>query len=249
MRRLRPAVCLLALVVLGSSGLTADPPKRTAREALKPFNELIGTWRALGTPEGSLQVKQKGAWNETIAWEWQFKGDDAWLTVEFEKGKHFVDGILRYQADQDQFTLNLHTVDKANVSFAGKLKEHVLALEREDPRTKDTQRIVLSLLHNNRYLYHYEVRPAGKTIYSKKYTVGATKEGVPFAVGAGESGPLCVVSGGPPTTPVSYKGKTYYVCCGGCRDAFRAEPEKYIKEYEELLAKMAKERAEKFKAK
>jgi YHS domain-containing protein len=36
---------------------------------------------------------------------------------------------------------------------------------------------------------------------------------------------------------VTHKGKTYYVCCSGCRDAFRDEPEKYIREYEESLKK------------
>ena len=40
------------------------------------------------------------------------------------------------------------------------------------------------------------------------------------------------VSGGIGTIPVTYMGKTYYVCCTGCRDAFRDEPEKYIKEFE-----------------
>ena len=51
------------------------------------------------------------------------------------------------------------------------------------------------------------------------YQVGATKEGVPFAGGDGK--PECVVSGGLGTMPVMYKGKTYYVCCSGCRDAFK----------------------------
>ena len=31
---------------------------------------------------------------------------------------------------------------------------------------------------------------------------------------------------------VSFQGKTYYVCCSGCRDAFNEEPEKYIAEFE-----------------
>ena len=31
---------------------------------------------------------------------------------------------------------------------------------------------------------------------------------------------------------VTYKGKDYYVCCSGCRDEFKANPEKYIKEAE-----------------
>ncbi len=26
-----------------------------------------------------------------------------------------------------------------------------------------------------------------------------------------------------------YKGQTYYFCCGGCPDAFKKDPEKYIK--------------------
>ena len=29
---------------------------------------------------------------------------------------------------------------------------------------------------------------------------------------------------------VTYKDKTYYFCCGGCKEKFLAEPEKYISE-------------------
>ncbi len=29
---------------------------------------------------------------------------------------------------------------------------------------------------------------------------------------------------------VTYNGKEYYVCCSGCREEFKADPEKYIKE-------------------
>ena len=54
---------------------------------------------------------------------------------------------------------------------------------------------------------------------------------------AGSSGPECVVTGGLGTISVNYKGKTYYVCCTGCRDEFKDNPEKYIKEYEEKKAK------------
>jgi hypothetical protein len=43
---------------------------------------------------------------------------------------------------------------------------------------------------------------------------------------------VCIVSGGLGKITVSYKGKTYYVCCSGCRDAFSDQPEKYVKEWE-----------------
>ena len=30
---------------------------------------------------------------------------------------------------------------------------------------------------------------------------------------------------------VSYKGETFWVCCSGCADAFKENPEKYIAEF------------------
>ena len=50
----------------------------------------------------------------------------------------------------------------------------------------------------------------------------------------GRNGDFCraVVSGGIGTSTVSYKGETFYVCCSGCAEAFRENPEKYIAEFE-----------------
>ncbi len=30
---------------------------------------------------------------------------------------------------------------------------------------------------------------------------------------------------------MEYQGKTYYFCSGGCREAFEAEPEKYLRQH------------------
>ena len=53
--------------------------------------------------------------------------------------------------------------------------------------------------------------------------VGYTRERAAFA--AAESYPLCVATEGRGTIQVSYKGKTYWVCCSGCRDLFNDDPE------------------------
>jgi YHS domain-containing protein len=37
-----------------------------------------------------------------------------------------------------------------------------------------------------------------------------------------------VVTGGSPDQELTYKGKTYYVCCGTCRKEFMADPEKAL---------------------
>jgi hypothetical protein len=206
----------------------ADSAPRTSKEALQAFNELIGSWRGTATPSGSREEQQKGFWIENLAWEWQFKGKDAWLKVIFDKSKNFTAGELRYVPDQDAFALTVRTTAKETFTFTGPFKNKTLTLERQDKA--ETQRLVFTLLHANRFLYRYEVRSAGKNLFARMYSVGVTKEGAPFAAGDGK--PVCIVSGGVGTTPVVYMGKTYYVCCGGCRDEFRENPEKYIKEFE-----------------
>ncbi len=39
----------------------------------------------------------------------------------------------------------------------------------------------------------------------------------------------CIVTGGAATTTVVYQGRTFPVCCSGCRDEFNENPEKYLK--------------------
>src|SRR5262249_47314231 len=132
--------------------------------------------------------------------------------------------------------LNLVTTKDQKLAFTGTFKNKSLTLDREGD--KETQRLVFTFLHSNRFLYRAESRPEGKTLFTKLYSVGATKEGVPFAGGDGR--PECIITGGLGTMTVSYQGKTYYVCCTGCRDEFNANPAKYVKEYEAKKAKKEK---------
>ena len=132
-----------------------------------------------------------------------------------------------------RFTFTAVGADKASQTFVGGLtdKDKVLTLTRTDGPKDEEQRLVFSLLHHNRHLYRLEARPAGTTVaFTLKYQVGATKEGVAFA--DVPKGPECIVSGGLGTMKVSYKGKDYWVCCSGCRDEFKDNPEKYIKDAE-----------------
>ena len=233
----RPLLLALILpaVLVPAAVAADDAPKRSPREALQAFNDLIGSWRCTGEPNGTREEKQKGFWQETIAWQWQFKGDDAWLQAAIDKGKYFTAAELRYLPDDDRYQLTLHTSAKEDWVFKGALDDNRLTVERTDDKSGDAQRLVVSLLHANRYLYRYDVKPAGHTAFTQVYQVGATKEGASFAVV--DDGPECVVSGGHGTMSTVYKGKTYYFCCTGCRDAFKDNPEKYIKEYEARKAK------------
>jgi hypothetical protein len=230
---------LTICVLLCASVPAADKPaRRSPRQALQAFNDLIGKWKGTGTPEGTREQKERGLWTETMNWRWQFQGEDAWLRVSLTAGKHFAAGELRYVPEKDLFQLTMWTPAKEKRLFSGKLSGRRLVLDRRDARANQEQRLVFSFLHSNRFLYAYEVKGGGQSLFTRVYRVGATKQGVPFAA-AGSAGPECVVSGGLGTIKVAYKGKTYYVCCSGCRAEFQANPEKYIKEFEQRRAKKA----------
>jgi hypothetical protein len=236
MRTVSTATFLVLTAALGQATLSADPPqKRGPREALQPFNDLIGSWKGTGTPAGP--GGRDKFWTETLTWGWRFKGPDAWLKVSFDNSKHFTGGELRYLADKDlyQLTLRAPGKEKEPLVYTGQLKERTLTLERQDANAKGAERLVFRMLHSNRFVYYAAVKRPGGAFFSKTYDVGATKKGVPFAEGDGR--PECIVSGGLGTMPVTYMGETYYVCCSGCRTEFNANPAKYVREYNEKKAK------------
>jgi hypothetical protein len=232
-------VAVLGIAAFLDAHMT-PPDAKSPREALQTFSDLIGDWKCTGTPNGTREEIQKGFWTEKMSWEWQFKDKDAWLKLAFEKGKNFTGGELRYVPDKDHFTLTLNTVKKEKITYIGNVemrdKTKIVTFEREVG--KDTERFVFTLLHNNVYNYRYEEKPDGRPLFRVKWKVLATKEGEAFATGSGK--PECIVSGGAGTSPVTYMGKTYYVCCSGCRDEFNASPAKYVKEFEEKQAKAKK---------
>jgi hypothetical protein len=219
----------LAFVLFSLAALSAQT--RSSREGLQAVGELIGAWRGTAVPFGSRDDQANNFWVESLKCEWKFQGTDAWLVLAFDKSKHYKAGELRFVSDKNQYQLTLKTIDDKSVTFRGELKNKVLTLDTDD----QAQRLVFTLLHDNRFLYRKDVRPQGKTSYTKVFQVGATKEGVPFAAGSAQ--PECVVTGGLGTMAVSYQGKTYFVCCSGCRDEFNAEPAKYVKEFEAKKAK------------
>ena len=66
-------------------------------------------------------------------------------------------------------------------------------------------------------------------------TVAHQRQGTSFALDDTDYGEqACIITGGLGTSTVTYKGKTYWVCCSGCRAAFEEDPEKWIAAAAEL---------------
>ena len=87
----------------------------------------------------------------------------------------------------------------------------------------------------------YERRQGSR--FARLAEVGFTRRGSGF--GTGSNVVECVVTGGEGAIPVRFEGKTYYVCCSGCKEYFDNDPAKAMKEYRERKAEEKAAQADK----
>lgn len=201
-----------------------------AKEALQALGEFIGDWKGTGGPDKPKASPKDNIWSEEISWSWRFKGDDAWLTFAIKKGKYFKSGELRFLPEKKQYQLSAIGVDDSKQVFTGQLKKENLILERKDPETREVQILSMNTAAEGaRFIYRMARKKEGSTLVNKDFVVATTREGV--SLGSREKKNECVVSGGLGTSTVSFKGETFYICCSGCADAFKENPEKYVMEF------------------
>ncbi len=192
-------------------------------DALKPLAPLIGNWKG----SAAMETGDKTKWTETLVVAWKFAEKESLLVVKFTDSKLFSEWEIRPK--DKRFELTAKFFKGPTVTYEGDLKEKQLILERTEKET--VERLVVNLLHDNRMTYRLEDKKKEGTLFTKKILTGMTKEGVPF-VEIGKPERECIVSGGLGTMTVTHDGKTYYVCCSGCRDEFKRDPTFYIKEWE-----------------
>ncbi len=211
---------------------TESSPPTDAKEALQSFNELIGEWRGVGMPRRGSQV---GAWIESAEWVWDFQEKTPSILYDVKKGQLLESARLTWNPDQKQFHLKVTLPNEEVREYAGILDEaKKLVLESTADDAGKSHRITLTQLNEKRTLVLHEER-SGQGLYRRVAEVGYTREGTSLAVeGFGEL--ECVVTGGKGTMAVSYQGKTYYVCCSGCKQAFDDDPVGIIAAHEKKLA-------------
>jgi YHS domain-containing protein len=218
-----------ALLLLNSGPAPAADDassKRLADQAkLKPFGSVVGGWKGVGQPE---RGRAKGSWPETANWSWKLSKDSAALETTISKGKYLKSALLHPGPKPDTFVLDATLADGSERTFTGTAVASKLVLAADSPG-EGLRRVTITPLHDTRLLILLEGRdgdnPRG---FYRLAEVGYTREGISFAVG--ESGPVCIVTEGRGTIAVSYKGKTYHVCCSGCRDLFNENPEDILAE-------------------
>lgn len=228
---------LAALFFLGAD--TAD--RRDAeKEALTPLQGFVGAWRGAGqVRRGSTE----GAWTEQSDWAWKFNEQGAALEFQSATPKYLKSGLLTSAGKAGGYRLVAKGADgKQEFTYTGSLDDGRLLLTTDKPIADQPARISIRVVAGgDRLVVLYERQSGSGDSFARLAEVGYTRKDSQFGKGTTEV--ECVVTGGKGTMAVMHKGKTYYVCCTGCRDLFNDDPDTVIAEFH------ARKAAEKEKAK
>lgn len=235
-------------VEIGASGAggtsSSDQGERveSARVALKPLQILIGDWN--GTSRNAVLDEPN--------WAWDLKTDPKQpaLRVKSEKGKYVKDGRLTFFPASQDFEFTATDAEGKKRVFRGNFSQEVQDVPGDDKKLQRTYkleltepqpdadgeqwRVVINQQENNRYILEVD-RKRGTGAFVRVDTVNTQREGTSFALSDTDYGEkTCIISQGLGTIAVSYKGKSYYVCCTGCKAAFEDDPEKWIAKWEAM---------------
>jgi hypothetical protein len=219
------AVLIAVLSVRADDPPAAKSDVSAEKAALAAFNGLIGDWRGAGQlRRGSNQ----GAWTETAEWIWDFS-DGVAIHYEVAEGQYAKSARLTYDPEAKKYHLTLTLPDDTTRAYTGTVEKEKLVVESAAD-AGELHRLTLTQLNEKRTLVLFEKRREAQKMWQRIAEVGYTREGTRLA-DDGTTGPECVVTGGLGTIAVSYKGRTYYVCCSGCKQAFDADPEGILADY------------------
>jgi hypothetical protein len=211
--------------------------------ALQPFQVMLGQWRWITNKKFDGANKS----GEDLEWVWDFKHDRAQpaLTAKCESHPYFQQIWLSYVPEEDKFQVTVQPTDGDAREFRGTWADrgepkeesdgkktqhtHKLQLTQLSPEAGDQWQLEFHQLDNNQYLMAMTRRPAKGQQFGPLDVVRQQRLGTSFAVADSDNpGPKCIISGGLGTMSVTYKGKSYPVCCSGCAAAFKDDPESWL---------------------
>lgn len=198
------------------------------------MNKLVGEWKGVAMPKRGSNA---GAWQETCEWIWEFNDQKDPIGVRYKvSGSQLVQsGLLTFDATQKIWKLTVQLDAEHQREYNGKIEQNYLLLEAPGKPEEEGYRLKITPLSDVRLLVLHEKRLPGRLDYGRVVEVGYTRKGVRLAQ-EGVNGPICIVTGGEGNQAITYQGKTYYVCCSGCKSAFEDNPEKFIKLAQERAA-------------
>lgn len=240
---------VLSLAVLGGLGVVAcgvaadsEPPRdvQATVSRLQDWQTLVGEWRGVGQPR---RGSTRDAWQETSEARWSLQKSPVGIVWTVEGGRLWQSALITPGVSQPdepaRLELRARISDDEQRLYRGTVDKGRWVLETTPSHADDeVHRLTITWLNADRLVVLAEKRSAQQTFFQRVAEVASQRQGTRLAAKDG-SGPECVVTGGLGTIAVTHEGRTYYVCCTGCRDAFQQDPAGILKDWEDRRRKAA----------
>jgi hypothetical protein len=237
----------------GTAAVDTKPPNiDDVINGLRPLQIVLGKWNGVVDRASSSEVHE---------WIWDFRSDKQFpsLVLTAPEGNFFNRASITFDPRVNKYKMT--TVDEEEVTrhYEGKFTADPEDVPEGDGKTvhrtfklqlteipnpdRNTRwQYVFNQQKNNRYLIEV-YRAKGKSDYRRIDTIGTQRDGTSLARSDEDYGDrTCVISQGLGTSQVSFKGKSYWVCCSGCAAAFNDDPETWIARFEEKQKEMEKKK-------
>lgn len=224
--------------------------RRQVVAAMNALQVMLGSWKGTTNKEfGEFKALESPIW----VWDFRSQPGQPALTLKSDKSQYITEARLTYLTDREVYQMTAKDKDGAVHTLEGQFSEPVQEFEGDDRRVhrkyklqlteigdaKDALQLVFNQQDNNRYLLVVE-RKRGSN-FRLVDTVGTQREGSSFALNDSDyKDRTCVISGGLGTSQVSFNGKSYWVCCSGCKAAFDEDPARWVAEFEAKQKEKAK---------
>ena len=224
----------------GAASAGSEQQIQTVIRQLQPLQVLLGQWR--GTTRREFE-SFKAVDNHEWVWDLRTDANQPALTLSSDKSPYLRKGRLTWDTQQQKFLLTGTDGEGKERRFVGDFTEppheitgsddklhrvYRLELNEDGSQGGEEWQVAFVQQENNRYLLEVG-RRRGKATFARYDTVSTQREGTSFALSDTDyAEKTCIISEGLGTTELTYKGRSYWVCCSGCKSAFEEDPEKWI---------------------
>jgi hypothetical protein len=225
---------ILAGFALSIFGQTPDL-NRSSSASKKVWAEMVGPWRVSGQPK---RGSSSGAWTTQSQVAWMEKSE-----------ARLADGLQNHRSllwtlktgpkvGRAQFLPDPKSGEFSRMTFTpGQGKERTFGRVFEESAGRivfesvgtvglNDERWTFQQRSRDRWVILVEGRKNRDSDWSRTVEMGMTREGTTIAIGDGQK--KCIVTGGEGDMEVTIAGKSYFVCCSGCRDALLEDPAAFI---------------------
>lgn len=227
------------------------PQAETNREkvvsGLSALSFLVGDWKG-GRSQNVVRIPEHGLKKQISSG--RFDEKIACLLLQFEPGEKSTRIFFAVTSQTGRPIIELHQPQKAVTALEMKEPEKSPAPDSIALTDKSAQdhwvfesvskpgeprlRFTVRKINDLRLTMLFEESVSPEAAFRRQYEIGMTRAGARLANGnTGER--QCIVTGGLGTISVAHAGKTYYVCCEGCKQAFEADPAGTLAAYRERL--------------